>query len=201
MSSSPIRRDIEPRVLFLPDNPRPVADHGCMKTATRVFEVRAIPPDVLHQLRHTDDDGRPPVLQTDDAGGQPLRCCLRPSQPGERIALVSYAPLRRWARDTGAEPGPYDEVGPVFIHPGPCAGPDGTGYPDWLARSLRVLRAYDAGGHILGGRLIEPSDDGSPVPFESALAETFADPHVSFVHARAVEFGCFTFEVRRVHAD
>ncbi len=88
----------------------------------------------------------------------------------------------------------------MFIHPAPCAGPDGTGYPAWLARSRRVLRAYDAGGHILGGRLIEPSDDDNPVAVESALAETFADPRVALVHGRAVEFGCFTFEVRRVPA-
>jgi hypothetical protein len=171
-----------------------------MTTATKTFEVRAIPADVLQQLRHADDAGRAPVLQTDDAGGQPLRCCLRPSQPGERIALVSYAPLRRWARETGAEPGPYDEVGPVFIHPEPCAGPDGTGYPGWLAGSRRVLRAYDSGGRILGGRLIEPSEDGSPVAVESAIADTFADARVALVHARALEFGCFTFEVRRVPA-
>ncbi|MGW3510169.1 DUF1203 domain-containing protein, partial [Streptomyces sp. NPDC000994] len=31
--------------------------------------------------------------------GAPLRCCLRRSEPGERIALVSYAPLRRWAAE------------------------------------------------------------------------------------------------------
>ena len=32
---------------------------------------------------------------------------------------------------------------------------------------------------------------------QEALAELFADPGVAFVHARAVEFGCFTFEIRR----
>ncbi len=168
-----------------------------MTTATRVFEVRAIPAEVLRELREADDAGNPPTLMTDAAGGSPLRCCLRPSEPGERVALVSYAPLRRWARECGAEPGPYDEVGPVFIHPAPCAGPDGTGYPEWLASRQRVLRCYDAGGKILGGRLIAPRGDGSPVPVESALAEMFADPRVAVVHGRAVEFGCFTFEVRR----
>ena len=50
----------------------------------------------------------------------PIRCCLGRSRPYETIALVSYAPLRRWARETGARPGPYDEVGPVFIHPEEC---------------------------------------------------------------------------------
>lgn len=161
------------------------------------FEVRAVAPDVLRGLLWLDDSGNPPVLLTDAEGGAPLRCCLRPSQAGEQIALVSYAPLRRWAREVGADPGPYDEVGPVFIHPAACGGPDGTGYPNWLAAGRRVLRAYGVDGRILGGRLVEADAAGSPVPAESALAEMFADRAVELVHARAVEFGCFTFEVRR----
>jgi Protein of unknown function (DUF1203) len=162
------------------------------------FEVRAIAPDVLSELLWSDDSGKPPVLLTDAEGGAPLRCCLRPSQAGEQIALVSYAPLRRWAHEVGADPGPYDEVGPVFIHPAPCGGPDGTGYPNWLAVGRRVLRAYSADGRILGGRLVAADPAGSPVAAESALAEIFADPAVAVVHARALEFGCFTFEVRRL---
>ena len=161
------------------------------------FEVRAIPADVVRELLVTDDAGRAPLVLTDDEGGAPLRCCLRPVRAGERIALVSYAPLRRWARETRVEPGPYDEVGPVFIHAEPCAGPDGTGYPEWLAGGRRVLRAYGADGRILNGRLIEADPDCSPVAVESALGEMLADPSVAVVHGRALEFGCFTFEVRR----
>ncbi|GGU90849.1 hypothetical protein GCM10010275_29750 [Streptomyces litmocidini] len=33
--------------------------------------------------------------------------------------------------------------------------------------------------------------------FDRALAEAFADPAVVLVHVRAVEYGCFDFEVRR----
>jgi hypothetical protein len=162
------------------------------------FEVRAISPDVLRALRESDDAGNPPRRLTDEAGGSPLRCCLRPAAPGESIALVSYAPLRRWAAATGAEPGPYSETGPVFIHPQACAGPAGTGCPESLARAHRVLRAYDAHGQILGGRLIEPDEAGSPVPIESALAEMLAGTEVALVHLRAVEYGCFLFEASRV---
>ena len=161
------------------------------------FEVRAIAPDVVRGLLRADDAGKPPVLMTDEDGGSPLRCCLRPAAAGEQVALVSYAPLRRWARETGAEPGPYDEVGPVFIHPGPCPGPDGTGYPNWLATGRRVLRAYNADGRIVGGRLVEADPAGNPVQAESVLAAMLTDPAIAVVHGRAVEFGCFTFEVRR----
>jgi hypothetical protein len=160
------------------------------------FEVRAIDPDVVSELQRRDDAGNPPRLLTDIEGGSPLRCCLRPAEPGEHIALVSYAPLRRWARATGARPGPYDELGPVFIHPGSCPGPDGTGFPDWLAGGRRVFRAYSADGDIIGGRLFNPGPD-CPVAAGAVLAELLDDPAVALVHARAVEFGCFTFEVRR----
>lgn len=165
------------------------------------FEVRAIAPDVVRELLNADDAGRPPVLLTDETGGPPLRCCLRPIRPGERVALVSYAPLRRWARETGARPGPYDEVGPVFIHAQPCAGPSGTGFPGSLARSPRVLRGYGAAGHILGGRLVPGDPDGSPVAVELVLAQMLTDPAVAVVHGRAVEFGCFIFEARRADAE
>ncbi len=171
-----------------------------MTTATQAatgFAVRAIAPEVVRQLLATDDAGNRPRILTDEQGGAPLRCCLRPLQPGERFALISYAPLRRWARETGANPGAYDETGPIFIHAEPCAGPAGTGYPQWLASGHRVLRAYSADGVILGGRLLPGGPDGDPAAAEAVLAEMFGDPRVALVHARAVEFGCFTFEVRR----
>jgi hypothetical protein len=161
------------------------------------FEVRAIDPAVVSQLRVTDDAGNSPRLVTDPDGGSPLRCCLRRSEPGEQIALVSYAPLRRWARQTGADPGPYDEVGPVFIHREPCGGCQDDGYPGAFAGSTRVLRAYTADGRILRGRLAEPGEIRDRDTAAALLAEIFADPQVALVHARAVDFGCFTFEIRR----
>jgi hypothetical protein len=161
------------------------------------FEVRAIDPTVLARLRVTDDAGHAPRVITEGAGGSPLRCCLRGSRPEERIALVSYAPLRRWARESGADPGPYDEVGPVFIHPGPCHGPRGTGYPEDFIGWQRMFRAYRADGSILRGRLASADEVGDPSSADRLLAEIFADPEVAVVHARAVEFGCFTFEIRR----
>ncbi len=154
------------------------------------FQVLPIAPEVLAELRRLDDAGRPPVLSVDETGGAPLRCCLGRARPGDRIALLSYAPLRRWAAETGADPGPYDEVGPVFVHADPCGGA-GPGYPVAMHRSERVLRAYDSRGHILDGVRVEPDRA------ERALAELFDDPAVALVHVRAVGFGCFQHEVRR----
>ncbi|MFE5815594.1 DUF1203 domain-containing protein [Streptomyces sp. NPDC056479] len=151
--------------------------------------ARAIEPTVLKELRSADDAGRRTVALTDDEGGAPLRCCLRRSAPGERIALVSYAPLRRWAAQNGADPGAYDEQGPVFVHAEECGGPDGEALP--FANAHRTVRRYSADGRILGGRLVDPG------AFEEAFAEAFADPEVALVHVRAVEYGCFLYEVRK----
>ncbi|MFF5492283.1 DUF1203 domain-containing protein [Streptomyces aquilus] len=157
-------------------------------THRAAYAARPVPPSALKELRSTDDSGRGMVPVTDDEGGAPLRCCLRRSVPGERIALVSYAPLRRWAAQTGAEPGAYDEQGPVFIHAEECQGPEGDGYP--FDNDHRTVRRYSADGHILGGELVATLDD-------DAFHNAFDDPAVALVHVRAVEYGCFLYEVRR----
>ncbi|MEU4151110.1 DUF1203 domain-containing protein [Streptomyces sp. NPDC026659] len=162
-----------------------------MTTHTTTTHIpRAITEPVLAELRTADDAGRALTAVTDPEGGAPLRCCLRRSEPGERIALVSYAPLRRWAAESGAVPGAYDEQGPVFIHAEACGGPESEGLA--FTEAHRVLRRYSRDGRILGGRLVTPPED-----FEAALSEAFTDPEVTLVHVRAVEYGCFLYEVRR----
>lgn len=61
-----------------------------------------------------------------------------------------------------------------------------------------MLRAYSADGRILGGRLTEPEEVSDARSAAEVLAGMFADPDVALVHVRAVEFGCFTFEIRRL---
>ncbi|THC48012.1 DUF1203 domain-containing protein [Streptomyces sp. A1499] len=162
------------------------------------YTPRPIDPGTLAELRRCDDAGRECVPYVDHEGVSPLRCCLRRVAPGERVALVSYAPLRRWAAGSGAEPGAYDEQGPVFIHAEPCAGPEEgrEGYPFSRAGTLRVLRRYDARGRIVGGRLLEITEAAAD-DLDAAFGEAFADPAVALVHVRAVEYGCFQYEVRR----
>ncbi|MFI9582053.1 DUF1203 domain-containing protein [Streptomyces sp. NPDC052236] len=161
------------------------------------YTPRPIDPAALKQLRAMDDAGRPCVPFTATEGGDPLRCCLRPVRTGERVALVSYAPLRRWAAETWAKPGAYDEQGPVFIHAEECEGPGPSpAYPFARTGALRTLRRYDTEGRIVGGRLLEIPETAAE-GFDAAFAEAFADPRVALVHVRAVEYGCFHFEVRR----
>ncbi|MBD0710836.1 MULTISPECIES: DUF1203 domain-containing protein [unclassified Streptomyces] len=166
-------------------------------TSTTVYTARPIEPGTLAELRVTDDAGRACTPYSTSEGGEPLRCCHRHAKPGDLIALVSYAPLRRWATRTGAKPGAYDEQGPVFIHTEPCEGPSPSDtYPFARSGALRTVRRYNAEGRIIGGRLLE-IPPASSEGFDQAFEEAFADPEVALVHVRAVEYGCLHFEVRR----
>jgi hypothetical protein len=128
----------------------------------------------------------------DADGGSPLRCCLRLSRPGERLVLAAYAPLRRWSAATCADPGAYDEVGPVFLHADPCEGTVDTGWPEELRGSPRVLRGYGADGRIVDGRVVGEGEAPEPM-----LDDLLTDDRVAFVHARALVFGCYTFAITR----
>lgn len=166
---------------------------------TTTYQPAAIPAEVLAELRERDDAGATPSRYDGDTDGLPLRCCLRGGRAGEDLALVAYAPLRRWAAHTGAAPGAYDEVGPVFIHLTRCAGPDPAGgYPVETAVP-RVVRRYTDQGRIAGGALVHlPSDrETAQAVMAGAVEEAFTDPEVALVHVRAVEHGCFQYEVRR----
>jgi hypothetical protein len=164
------------------------------QTKTRT-EITAIDPAVVAELLQVDDAGRSPRILTDKDGGSPLRCCLRAIRPGEQVALVSYAPLRRWAKQRGVDPGAYDETGPIFLHTEPCGGRIDDGYPAEFRGSARMMRAYSTDGRILRGELVEPNGD-----FEGVIDGLLADPDVAVVHGRAIDFGCFTFEAHRAVA-
>ncbi|MFJ8162519.1 DUF1203 domain-containing protein [Streptomyces sp. NPDC096136] len=164
------------------------------------YRPAAITAPVLRELRAHDDAGVVPRPYAYDAAGAPLRCCLRRGRVGERISLVSYAPLRRWAAEVGCDPGAYDETGPVFIHTSRCEGPDPlSGHPFAETGALRAFRRYSREGHITGGAIVRPPDDPtrSQAAVDQALRTAFASPDTALVHVRAVEYGCFLYEVRR----
>jgi hypothetical protein len=99
--------------------------------------VRAIDPIRLDAVRSTGADGHGNEVRPFAATGQgePLRCCLRYAEPGEQIALISYAPFE--------SPSVWREVGPVYVHAAPCEGYAPTGrLPEELATGPRVLRTY-----------------------------------------------------------
>jgi hypothetical protein len=156
-------------------------------TTTLTFRVEPLDPDRLAALLAAgrDDQGLPIRVHTvTEAGGTPLRCCLREAVPGERAALLG------WRLDLPA--GPYQEVGPVFVHADGCAGhrtPEQ--YPAGFAGRTQVQRAYGEDGTLLDSRMVEP---GRAV---DSLADYLTRPEVAVVHSRNPLHGCYMFAVRR----
>lgn len=158
-------------------------------SATSTFRVEAIPPGHLNEIRANGRDafGNPLVQTTDAAGGSPLRCCLRPTRAGERIAVIAYQPFAR--------PGPFAESGPVFIHAESCAGdaaPDQypAAYRDWPAM---IFRPYRTDG-VIAYEAIQKGDGRTA---EELIASMFAVPDIEFIHTRNVYAGCYMFTITR----
>lgn len=148
--------------------------------------VHAIPADELEQIRREGRDVAGNAPMPFDATGAPLRCCLRSATPDDEVVLISYAPLR--------EHSPWREVGPVFVHAGPCPGYDErAGLPSELREGPRVLRGYHADGSLDYDaiRTVGAGEDIGPV-----MDELLAKPGLREVHVRAADAQCFTYLVR-----
>jgi hypothetical protein len=156
-----------------------------ISTSTSKFRIRAIPADVLARVRASRlDASANPVVELRAEGGEPLRCCLRNAAPSEPLILFGYEP------PIGSSP--YREIGAVFAHAEPCAGPDPTGgYPSAWRGKPQVLRAYDRRGWI---RAALVHDGTAP---EAEIARLFEDPEAVQLHSRNIAYGCFMFVVTR----
>ncbi len=152
------------------------------------FRIRALDPGYLDTVRARgkDDFGNDVVVMTNvDAGGTPLRCCLREAAVGEKVVLIAHraAPIG----------GPYVEVGPIFIHAERCAGYETTrSYPHGFRQRQLVFRAYDARGRQVENRIAEGG-----AAAEGVIDGLLSKPEVAYLHARNVLAGCFMFTVER----
>lgn len=152
------------------------------------LEILPIPPERLAAMRVDghDDHGNPWRRYEGDIAGSPLRCCLSRARADDEIVLIAYSPA--------AVPGPYAEVGPVFVHERQCAGYRSTHrYPVGYRGSRQVLRCYRADGtqNYDANELIGADDD-----VEAALVRLLARPDVDVVHVRNVLAGCFMLSAR-----
>jgi hypothetical protein len=158
---------------------------GTASEGKLIFEP--IPPAELQQIRAAglDEAGNRLTVHVGTTGGNPLRCCLRESAPGERVLLIAYTP-------PGTR-GAYAERGPVFVHAEPCRGyltPDR--YPPALSHRQQVVRAYDRAGRIADGVLVSDGEHAMAV-----IGELLGRADVTLVHLRNVGYGCYNFAVRR----
>jgi hypothetical protein len=151
---------------------------------TLSLNFSALPATDLERIRAlgVDDFGNDLVVTVNqDAGGTPLRCCLREADVGERVALLAWRPA--------PQPGAYAEVGPVFVHAQSCPGWSGVGYPEGFRHRQQLLRAYDAAGQAVHNEVV----DGTSA--EGVLERLRARPDVRYVHSRNPLAGCYMFSV------
>jgi hypothetical protein len=150
------------------------------------FTIVPLATEIVDRWRatRTDDYGNPlaPVV-ADAPGAFPCRHCLRDAEPGEELLLASHSPF--------ALPGPYKEVGPVFVHAEPCARFDAHDVPLQLRRRLLALRGYDRTQALVGATVVE----GATV--EGELERLLARDDVAFVHVRFARPGCFACRIDR----
>jgi Protein of unknown function (DUF1203) len=150
------------------------------------FHIITLPTDVADRWRTAkiDDYGNPlaPIV-ADKPAAFPCRHCLRDAEPGELLLLASHSPF--------AQPGPYKEVGPVFVHASRCERWRGADVPLQLRRRLLALRGYDRGQAMVDAEVVEGA------AFEAELARLFSRRDVDFVHVRFARPGCFACRVER----
>src|SRR3954465_7819137 len=115
------------------------------------MHIVALPTEVVERwrTRRVDESGNAltPIV-SDAPAAFPCRHCLRDAEPGEPMLLASHSPF--------ALPGPYKEVGPVFVHAAPCARFAGGGeVPLQLRRRLLAVRGYDRAQRIIDAAVVE----------------------------------------------
>jgi hypothetical protein len=149
------------------------------------FRVVALPTDTADEARQRAAEGRPAyrISVVDSPKSAPCRHCLQWAKPGERVILFPY----------GAIPSgrPYSETGPIFVHAESCQRYDEQSFPSQF-REGRVFRAYNAADDLIDARL--PNGDEP----EAVIEKLFENPEITFVHARSVTHGCYTFRVERI---
>ena len=123
------------------------------------------------------------VIVADSPTGYPCRHCLRFAKLGERLILFPYASIPAGH--------PYSEIGPIFVHAEPCERYCATHeYPGDL-RKGRAFRAYNTSYDMIDA---EVADGNEP---EAIVEKLLQNPETSFVDARSVTRGCYTFRIQR----
>jgi Protein of unknown function (DUF1203) len=157
-----------------------------MRTAHPV--VVALDPSRLAAMRAegVDHGGNPIEPFVDAEGGWPLRCCLRDSHVGERLAIVAWQPFT-WA-------GAFAETGPVVVHVDACEGYEPGPVPPEFEARRQVVRPYTH-EHRIAYDLARIVDEHESLA--DALADVFRHDEVESVLVRNVVAGCFSFRVVR----
>jgi hypothetical protein len=150
--------------------------------------VTGLDPDQLADLRATllDHGGNAVDVFTDTEGGWPLRCCLRDSKAGDRLAIVAWCPFP-WR-------GAYAEMGPVVVHADDCDAHDHDEVPAQFEQRRQLVRPYTPDHRIAYDlvTIVEP-DSG----LGNVIDQLLDRDDVERVVVRNVLAGCYSFTATR----
>ena len=151
------------------------------------LSISGLPTHEVERLRAggADAHGQRALRRRAEGAANPCRHCLSLIREGEEKLVLAYRPF--------AIAQPYAEVGPIFLHPGPCARYADEHVPAWFFfMDPAIVRGYDGDDWIRyeTGRVVRGPE------IEAACRAILADPGVAYVHVRS-KFNCFQCRVDR----
>ncbi len=121
----------------------------------------------------------------DEKPGFPCRVTLADAEPGESLILLNYPHLDE-------ESSPYRANGPIFVRETARVGRDVVdAVPDYLARRLLSIRAYDGAGIMLEADVVDGSE------LTPMIEKMFAIDGVDYLHAHFARRGCYAARIDR----
>jgi hypothetical protein len=154
------------------------------------FRISSLPVEPFQALFGLSDDellkrgARRAVA--DEKPGFPCRVTLADAEPGETLLLLNYQHLP----DAGS---PYRATGPIFVRELAKGGTEVRDrVPDYLARRILSVRAYDQDGMMLDADVVEGKE------LAPAVAKFFENDDVAYLHAHFAKRGCYAARIDRV---
>lgn len=134
-----------------------------------------------------DANGQAPERHISDGDGNPCRHCLTEIAAGDPYLILAYRPF--------PGPQPYAEIGPIFLHAGPCERhPEVAVAPAMFLGWERLLvKGYSANDRIVYavGAVVEVRE------MDAYAAELLAREDIAYVHARSAQFNCYQVRIDR----
>jgi hypothetical protein len=154
------------------------------------FRISSLPVEPFRALFGLSDDelmkhgARRAIC--DEKPGFPCRVTLADAEPGESLILLNYQHL-------DDESSPYRAKGPIFVRETAKEGRDVVdAVPDYLARRLLSIRAYDRDGMMLEADVVDGSE------LSPMIEKMFAIEGVDYLHAHFARRGCYAARIDRV---
>lgn len=152
------------------------------------FRIVGLPAEPFAALFQLDDAalaarGARRVIAT-GYPGYPCRVSIEDAAPGETCLLL---PFEHMAVDS-----PYRASGPIYVRCGAVSRTLAVDeVPDYVRRRLISLRGYDAENMMIDADVVAGDD------VAVRIAQSFANPAVSYLHLHNARPGCYSCRVER----